>query len=54
VDRQNLARLLQAALHQSEERLRDRFRPILTDALHDAGLQPHNPPERTAYAKMIE
>jgi PAS domain-containing protein len=53
-DRQHLARLLQAALRQSEERLRVRFRPILTDAMLDVGLQPANPAERTAFQKMIE
>src|SRR6202011_4610330 len=44
-DRQQLARLLQVALHRSEERLRSRFRPILTDALHDADLRAANLPE---------
>src|SRR5262249_47174104 len=53
-DRQHLARLLQTAQGQSEERLRNRFRPVLTDALLDAGLQPANPPERTAFHKMVE
>ncbi|HEV3203669.1 MAG TPA: hypothetical protein VGY77_04770, partial [Gemmataceae bacterium] len=53
-DRHHLARLLQSALNQSEERLRDRFRPILTDTLMDVGLQPRNPPERTAFHKMVE
>ncbi len=53
-ERQHLARLLQAALHHCEERLRGRFRPVLTDALSSVGLQPANPPERTAFARMIE
>jgi hypothetical protein len=53
-ERQHLARLLQAALHHCEERLRGRFRPVLTDALLDVGLQPSNPPERTAFARMVE
>jgi hypothetical protein len=53
-DRLHLARLLQAALDRAEERLRDRIRPILTDALLDVGLQPRNPPEHTAFLKVIE
>jgi hypothetical protein len=53
-DRQHLARLLQTALQQSEERLRARFRPVFTGALHDVGLQPTNAPERTAFHKLIE
>jgi hypothetical protein len=53
-ERQHLARLLQAALHHCEERLRGRFRPVLTDALVSVGLQASNPPERTAFARMIE
>jgi hypothetical protein len=53
-ERQHLARLLQSALHHCEERLRNRFRPMLTDALLSVGLQASNPPERTAFARMIE
>ncbi len=53
-ERQHLAHLLQTALHHCEERLRSRFRPILGDALLMVGLQPSNPPERTAFARMIE
>jgi hypothetical protein len=53
-ERQHLARLLQTALYHCEERLRGRFRPVLTDALVSVGLQPSNPPERTAFARMIE
>ena len=49
-----LSRLLQASLHQSEARLRARFRPVLTDALADVGLQPANAPERTALHKIVE
>ena len=54
VDREHLARLLQAALDRSEERMRDRYRPVLRDAFQDVGLQPANPPEWTAFHKMIE
>lgn len=53
-DRQHLGGLLQGALRQSEERLRVRFRPILEVALQDVGLEPANPPERTAFYKIIE
>jgi hypothetical protein len=53
-ERQHLARLLQTALHNCEERLRSRFRPVLADALFNVGLQPSNPPERVAFARMIE
>jgi hypothetical protein len=53
-ERQHLAHLLQTALHHCEERLRSRFRPVLTDALLSIGLQPSNSPERTAFARMIE
>lgn len=53
-DRRRLANLLQAGQHRCEERLRARFRPILTDALADAGLNAENVPERTARNKLIE
>jgi len=53
-ERQHLAHLLQTALSRCEERLRNRFRPVLSDALMGIGLQPSNPPERTAFARMIE
>src|SRR5947209_14464620 len=54
VDRQHLTRLVQAALYKSEESVRARFGPVLTTALQDVGLRPTNPPERTAFAKMVE
>jgi hypothetical protein len=53
-ERQHLDRLLHAALARTEERLRDCFRPVLTDALISVGLQPSNLPESTAFAKMVE
>ncbi|HUR55176.1 MAG TPA: hypothetical protein VMZ71_13665, partial [Gemmataceae bacterium] len=53
-DRQALAALLRGALDRAEARLRDRFRPVLTDALHDAGLQPATVPERAALEKTVE
>jgi hypothetical protein len=53
-DRQRLAKLLQSALQSSEERLRDRFRPILEGAFYDVGLVAASPPEQVALHKMIE
>ncbi len=53
-DRRALAVLLQEALNRSEDRLRQRFRPVLTDALRDAGLQPTTLPEQAALSKTVE
>ncbi len=53
-DRQRLAKLLQSALHDSGERLRERFRPILQGAFYDVGLTAASPPEQVALQKMIE
>jgi hypothetical protein len=53
-DRQALGGLLRDALDRAEERLRHRFRPVLTEALRDAGLEPTSPPERAALAKTVE
>src|SRR5581483_1962009 len=53
-DRVLLTQLLQTAQQHSEERLRARFRPILNDAFYDVGFHASNPPEQTAFAKMIE
>jgi hypothetical protein len=53
-DRQHLTELLQAALVQSEEHLRERFRPVLSAVLEDVGLHPHNPPEAVAFHKVVE
>lgn len=52
--RGTLAGLLRDALNRSEERLRERFRPVLTDALHDAGLRPTGHAEEAALAKTVE
>jgi hypothetical protein len=54
VDRQHLHDFLQRALVQSEERLRERFRPVLTAVFDDVGLHPRNPPEAVAFRKMVE
>src|SRR5262249_40878672 len=53
-DRQHLTRLMQTALQNSEEHLRARFRPNFEDALRHVGIVPRNPPEETAYRKIIE
>jgi len=54
VERHALAVRLHDALHHAEARLRERFRPLLTDALHTVGLCPQNFPERTAHDQLIE
>jgi hypothetical protein len=53
-DRRALGKLLREALDRAEDRLRARFRPVLTEALRDAGLQPASLPEQAALAKTVE
>lgn len=53
-DRQALGELLKSAVNHSEDQLRARFRPTLTDALVDAGLRPASLPEQAALAKTVE
>ena len=53
-DRQSLAGLLRNALDKAESQLRAKFRPILTDALRSAGLQPSSLPEKAALEKTVE
>ncbi len=53
-DRQVLAGLLKRAQGQAERQLRDEFAPLLTMALHDAGLRPTSLPERAALEKTVE
>ncbi len=53
-DRQHLGQMIDTALDRSEERLRTQFRPALRTALEDVGLKPSNPPERVAFAKIME
>ncbi len=52
--RQRLSGLLGVAVQQSEERLREQFRPRLTEALGQAAMQPRNLPERVALSKLRE
>jgi hypothetical protein len=54
MDRQRLAALLHEAVHRSEGRLREKFRPLVAGVLERAGLTPHNYPERIALNKLIE
>jgi hypothetical protein len=53
-DRQALGSLLRDALARAEDRLRERFRPVLLDALSDAGLQPGSLAERAALGKTVD
>ena len=54
IDRRTLADLLRRALDQAERQLRAKFAPLLTQALHDAGLRPGSLPERAAFEKTVE
>ncbi len=54
VTRQRLGHLLAVSLHHCEEELRNHFRPLVRDILHEVGLQPANVPERLAEEKLIE
>src|SRR6185295_14358870 len=53
-DRGELETLLQKALNRSEDLVRNRFRPLVTNALQDVGLSPKNPLETVAFHKMVE
>jgi hypothetical protein len=55
-DRQHLGRLLDEAQRANEERLRARFRPVLSETLYDVGLISLNAPptEQAAAAKLVE
>jgi hypothetical protein len=53
-DRRTLTELLRRALDQAERQLRDNFAPLLTNALHDAGLRPTSLPERAAVEKTVK
>ena len=53
-DRRRLSILLRSATHHCEERLRERLRPRLTDALEAVGFKPANYPEEVARRKMVE
>ncbi|MBM4070081.1 MAG: hypothetical protein FJ271_14180 [Planctomycetes bacterium] len=53
-ERQLLRQLLDDALRRMEHKLRQRFRPVVAQALRDVNLQPENLPERIAHDKLIE
>jgi hypothetical protein len=53
-DRQHVGGLLHEAQRQNEERLRARFRPILSETLRDVGLAATNAPEQAAFSKLVE
>jgi hypothetical protein len=53
LDRNHLARLVQASVHKSEAGLRARFGPVLVTALEDVGLKARTPIERAAFDKMV-
>jgi hypothetical protein len=53
-ERHELAVVLHSALHAAEARLRQRFRPVLCDALHQVGLRPESFPEQVGHDKVIE
>ena len=52
-DRRHLAHLMAEALNECQERMRERFRPILHSAMQDAGLIPTSAPERNALDKIV-
>jgi hypothetical protein len=53
-ERRQLSELLREAVHHSEERLRDRFRPLVAGALAEVGMKPQNYPEQVALNKLTE
>lgn len=52
--RTRLASLIETAVGQTQQRLRDRIRPQIAEALTAEGLRPKNVPERVAQAKIVE
>jgi hypothetical protein len=52
--RRSLVRLLLAAVHRSEQQLRERFHPLIHQALDGVGLIPENYAERVSRDKLIE
>jgi hypothetical protein len=54
VERQVLSTLLHQAVHHAELELRQRIRPLIEQAVRQAGLQPRNLPEEVALHKITE
>jgi hypothetical protein len=52
--RRQLSQLIGAARVRAEERIRERFRPLIGDTLDEVGLRPRNIPERVARKKLVE
>jgi hypothetical protein len=52
--RRSLVRLMLAAVHRSEQQLRERFHPLIQQALDRVGLKAENYPERVSRDKLIE
>jgi hypothetical protein len=53
-DRDRLDGLLQSAVRRSEERLRERLRPPLTEVFDRVGMTPRNYPEQVGRQKLVE
>ena len=52
--RHMLTKVLQEAMGSTEEKLRDRFRPLVSESLRRANLRPANLPERISFDRMVE
>jgi len=52
-ERHALSVAVRSTLRHAEERLREHFRPLLADVLHEVGLRPLNFPERIARDKLV-
>jgi hypothetical protein len=52
--RRSLVRLMLAAVHRSEQQLRERFHPLIQQALDRVGLKAENYAERVSRDKLIE
>ncbi len=51
--RERLGALISEATGAVEQRVRERFAPVIVDVLHQVGLRPQNVPERVAFDKII-
>ncbi len=53
-EREQLNQLLHEAAHGVEVQLRDRLRPLISEALDEVGFEPSNLPERVSRRKIVE
>jgi hypothetical protein len=53
-DRERLTELLRHAVRHREKLMRQRFRPLLVDAMNQAGFLPQNVPEQIGRDKLVE